>query len=481
MRRQQPIRSRQLTAIATAASLLLVCVSCAQAPVVEHRDAKEPPLLFENVRVFVGDGRVLERQDVAVVGDHIAYVAPHGVRTPPPSVERIDGEGKTLLPGLIDSHVHVEKSGAPPWTFTKPDAVHNLQAHLFAGATTVVDLGGTLTSLAATEARRQQHAFAGPDLYFAGPMVTVPEGYPVSLWRRMAPGILPGFFVRDVLVGATVAEVDSEKGARAVVQRIHDAGGHILKVVVTDTFAESRLSGTLLKTLVAEAHLRGLKVFAHVATPQEAVDAATAGVDVLAHSPTMGALTEQQAQVLASQDVSVVPTLFSLARLEALRNRAVTFSTLERQSESADMLETMTPDKMKDAEIHPDLLTFLDTLHAHESDQRKNIATLYKARVDILVGTDANGAPATFPAAIHEELAALVAAGLPAKDALEGATWKAAKVLGGRDADFGRVLAGQRGNLVLVQGDPTKKIQDTANILLVVKDGRRIDRPSAAE
>lgn len=479
MRQRPPLSRSRWLKLGTAAAFAFLSLSCARAPVVETAPLEEPPLLFENVRVFVGDGRVLERQDVAVVGDHIAYVAPHGARTPPPSVERIDGKGRTLLPGLIDSHVHVEKSGAPPWTFTKPDAVHNLEAHLFAGTTTVVDLGGTLSSLAESDAQIRRGDFAGPDLYFAGPMVTVPEGYPVSLFRRMAPGILPGFFVRNVLVGESVAEVEDEKDAREIVQRIHEAGGTILKVVVTDSFAESRLAGTLLKTLVAEAHLRGLKVYAHVATPDEAVEAATAGVDVLAHSPTMGAITDKQAQLIASQDVRVVPTLFSLARLEALRNRAVSFSTLETQSEAADMLETMTPDAMKDAEIHPDLLTFLDKLHAHEQDQRKNIATLHKANVDILVGTDANGAPATFPAAIHEELAALVAAGLPPKDALAGATWKAAEVLAGSRADFGRILAGQRGNLLLVDGDPTTKIEDTAKIVLVVKDGRRVARKAA--
>ena len=454
----------------------LVATGCQTVPLTGRSAEATSALVVEDVRVVVGDGRVLEHQDVSVMAGRIAHVAPHKTLPPASGAIRLSGAGRTLLPGLIDSHVHIEKSGAPPWSRESPNPDHNLEAHLFSGVTTVVDLGGRLTSLKEAQTRVETHGVEGPRLFFAGPMVTVPDGYPLAVFRRLGPQYIPFFVLKNTLLKDTVAEVETPAQARAVVEEIHRGGAKFLKIVVAKTFADDTLSGTLLKTLVAEAHLRRLVVFAHVATPEDAVQAALAGVDVLAHGPALGALDDSQIATLADHSVAVVPTLSSYDRFEELRTRAVSFSALEHQSEDAKMLASMSREEMTEVEIHPDLITFAEEMHSHAVDRTTNLAALQKRGITILTGTDANGAPGVFPATIHQELQALVDGGLTPSEALMAATWNAARTFDGENADYGKIVEGARADLVLVDGNPTVSVADTANIVHVVKLGQLVER-----
>jgi imidazolonepropionase-like amidohydrolase len=86
----------------------------------------------------------------------------------------IDGSGKTLMPGLIDAHVHLTGSPAPPWHVTRPDEDHNGAALLYAGVTTAMDVGGERSALSSLSARSKAGTWLRPDFTHAGMLITRP-------------------------------------------------------------------------------------------------------------------------------------------------------------------------------------------------------------------------------------------------------------------------------------------------------------------
>jgi imidazolonepropionase-like amidohydrolase len=119
---------------------------------------------------------------------------------------------------------------------------------------------------------------------------------------------------------------------------------------------------------------------------------------------------------------------------------------------------------------------------AHEA-RRRSIAKLRAAGVTILAGSDACNAGQFPGAGLHVELAKLVDAGLTPGEALRAATWENARFLMRNQTDFGEIAVGKRGDLVLVAGDPTTRIDELARISRVVLDGAVLERrpPGAAD
>jgi imidazolonepropionase-like amidohydrolase len=256
----------------------------------------DPPEPFAVVGAAVIDGTggpVLPDRTVRVREGRIERVDPAGTVPPPSGIRVIDGAGRTLLPGFVDAHVHLD--------FYPPAEV------LRGGVTTVRDLGWPPTRLEALRSAAERSPSASPRLLAAGQIITSPGGYPTrSAW---AP---PG----------TAIQVADAGQAAAVVAALAAAGACVIKVALDPTRGGPALPPATLAAVVAAARQHGLGVTAHVAGAAEVIKALDAGVTELAHWPFGEELPADLVRRMAAS-LTVVPTLHidpSPARRNGLRS-----------------------------------------------------------------------------------------------------------------------------------------------------------------
>lgn len=232
-------------------------------------------LAVVDARVFDGNGGpVVEDGVVLVEGNRIAAVGPRDRVELPRRVERIDAGGGTVMPGVIDSHVHL----FPTLTHRFARGEDIVTPWIEAGVTTLVDTGSIRHTVRASRALLQSVPHP-PRFFMAGPILTVPGGYPTT--RRENDAAMIAW------------EVEGPEDAYDVVARlVDDEGVDLIKVAIETGFRTDyreegwpTLSMEELRAVVRSAHERGVGVRAHVTNPGELEAALEAGVDVLAHTP----------------------------------------------------------------------------------------------------------------------------------------------------------------------------------------------------
>jgi imidazolonepropionase-like amidohydrolase len=390
-----------------------------------------------NVRVFDGE-RVHEQAAVAVM-DGIIQAVGRDVR-PWRHLPTIDGRGATLLPGFIDTHVHVQSR-------------EDLRDALQFGVTTVLDMGATiepreLFGLRADADRTNSLA----DLRSAGLLARTPRdnAKPDPRIRVQIPGVRS---VDDV---------------RRFVQERTTEGSDYLKLALTGVRSRDplvpNLQPPLVRALVATAHENRLLAVAHVETIEDVHVALDAGVDRLAHAWRTGGFDAATARRVAGAGVFVSTTLSipdgftGEGQAALLADRRV--HTRLTPSARAHLQRGGSRPAGSGAS---DPATSL-------RDQIAAVRSLHQAGARLLTGTDAHhDNPSAFGIAVHRELELLVRAGLTPLQVLRAATADAADAF--RLQDRGRVRARARADLLLVRGNPLTDITATRDILRVWKRG----------
>lgn len=425
-------------------------------------------LLFRDVTLFDGTERALQpHRDVLVRGDRIVSVTATGGAVPA-GARVLPTAGCTLLPGFIDAHAHVAGSGAPPWSPHRVSTAHNLEAYVYAGVTTVYMLGGLAGEMATLRREIERGALVGPQLYYTHLMLTTPKGHPLVVGRELSPWPL------SALAAALIPQPRDAAEAEQAVAATLSRNVHFIKVMV-DSLPPSapRMEASVLRAIVAAAHRRGYKVFAHIGTSADALLAARSGVDVLAHGIYRGRVTAEQARELAQYKIPVIYTLAGFAHTAQLGRGEFRPSALDEATVPAAILGSLRPDAQRSFGQTPALAEFVRALWESEALWPDNVRTLRAAGVPLLIGTD-SPLPAIFPgSAFHAELRLLAAAGVPSAELLHAATARAADVLG---LDSGRIQPGKAADLVLVRGDPLTDLGAAEQVELVVLRGREVRR-----
>ncbi len=419
-------RARRVSNPAVAAALVVVSAVAGTA-------CAEDVLVFRDVRVFDGI-KVIPSSTVVIRDGRIDQVGPSV--SIPERATVVRGDGKTLLPGLIDCHTHA---------FT---AEHLKQAVIF-GVTTELDM---FTDQAFAARMRSEEAEGKAsdraDLRSAGTLVTAPGGhgteYGLTIPTITAPEQAPAF------VDARVAEGSD------YIKIVYDDG----KEVGIDWPTIDR---KVLAAVIRAAHARKKLAVVHVLARENARDAIVEGADGLVHLFVDRPVDEAFVRLVAEKHAFVIPTLTVL--------------------ESANGVGSGAP-LVDDAAIAPwlgaaDVVALKQSFGKRETAEiqaipRETVRKLKAAGVRILAGTDAINPGTAHGASIHRELELLVAAGLSPAEALAAATSVPASTFG--LADRGRIAPGARADLVLVDGDPTTDIKATRRIAGVWKKGRSIDR-----
>jgi len=386
-------------------------------------------LVIRNVRVFDGE-RVLDRRDVLVSNGVISQVSSSPL-TAPGGAAVIDGTGRTLLPGLIDSHVHLSDSAAA-----------DLRQALSLGVTTVLDMWNGGPRYEVIKALRSADAPDMAAVRTAGIGATVPGGHPSQMGGPPFPTISDSADA-DAFVSARIAE-----------------GSDYIKIIFDDLAGLGRplpmMDRRTLIGLISAAHKHGKRVVVHVGTEAQARTAVEAGADGLAHlfaSPTVGS---DFADVVARHGAFVVPTLTIMYGLCG-------------QASGAEFIG----DSLLRPFVRPPYrsrMTIPWKQTAASCDGTNEAIRALAARgVPLLAGTDSPAPGATYGASLHGELELLVRSGLTPIQALVAATSAPARAFGLDDR--GRIAPGLRADLLLVEGDPTTDILRTRRIVTIWKRG----------
>ena len=419
----------------------LVLAACA--PVAQPQPARpaEASFLVRNVRLFDGEG-VTERTDVLVENGRIARV---GRGLGAGGREVIDGAGKTLLPGLIDSHVHGYPGAA--------------EEALRFGVTAEIEMFSMAPREVRSALRAERESLARTrqaDVWSAGIGVTMPQGI-------IAKGAPPNAFptlTNDGDAAAFIAARAAEGSDH--IKIFYDAG----RPDATGRPRYETFSRDQLGRIIAAAHAQGLRAIVHTATLEDSRAALDRGADGLAHMFGDAPADEAFAAAARRRGLFIIPTFSAIAGAsETGDGRRVADDPAVRPFLSATQVETLTAVSRGPSERH-----ILDTAVA-------SIGRLHRAGVPIVAGTDAPNPGTAHGAALAIELGWFVRAGFTPVESLRAATSLPARLL--RLGDRGRIAPGLRADLLLVDGDPTRDIAALHRISAIWKNGFRVDRTPA--
>lgn len=388
-----------------------------------------------NVRIFDGE-KTIEKTSVLIEKGRIAAIG-SDIKIPD-NTPIYCGAGKTLLPGLIDSHTH-----------TYGDAQRDA---LRFGVTTEMDMFTDWKMLAAAKKQRESYARTElADLWSAGTLATVPEGHGTE-YRLKIP---------------TLSKVEQ---VPAFIQERVNEGSDYIKIVLDDGSAYGpniklkTFMPDVTQALINTSHAHNKKVLVHIGALKDAKQVVAQGADGLAHVFIDQVVDSNFIQLAKQKGAFIVPTLSvtgSLARAHEGEKLAFYIHIKPYLSlAQTTSLKAGFPSQWTNKLVLDNALESVKQLHA--------------AGVPLLAGTDAGNPSTTHGASMHGELALLVRAGLSPIQALNSATALPAKIF--NLADRGRIAIGMRADLILVNGDPTQQIEATRDISEIWKNGYRIIR-----
>ena len=374
---------------------------------------------FEGARLIVGDGRVIETATVLVDGTKIAQVGPAADVRVPPGAARVNLAGKTVMPMVIDTHVHLSPS--------RDALIRDLRQRAYYGVSAVLSLGTDVYEV--LDVRGQTIPGAARFLS-AGRGITMPE---------------PG---RTTVPYWVTTEAEGRKA-------VEEAATH--KVDIVKIWVDARdgkykkLTPEIFGAVIDEAHKRGLRVTAHIFDLEDAKQLIRAGVDAFAHGIRDKDIDDELMTLFTRR-----PNLILTPNLPDRGVKAdLSWLRPSLPAEEFAKLEAANTDR-------PVAQLFFGI-------QARNLAKLNAAGARITLGTDGNR-----PWAPHEEMADMVAAGMTPMQVIVAATRNSADFL--QIADAGTLIAGKSADFIVLDANPLDDITNTRRISSVVLRGAPVDR-----
>ncbi len=391
-------------------------------------------------------GRVVAHPQVIISEGRITSVGAQNA-PPPAGARRIDLAGLTLLPGLIDMHVHLTSdpryNGYRFLEFTDSFwtvvGVANAKRTLEAGFTTVRNVGSQNFDDVALKQGIEQGFIVGPRI--------VPATYAIGATGGHCD--MTGFPPSITTPTAQIA--DSPDALRAMVRKLHKYGAEVIKFCgtggvfsKTDAVGAQQYSLAEMKAIVDEAHLLGLRVAVHAHGTDGIKDAIRAGVNTIEHA----SLADEEAFALAKQhgayfDMDIYDDDYILA--EGGKN-----GTFKESLEKERMIGRK---------------------------QRETFRAAVKAGVKMIFGTDGGVYPNGDNA---KQFVTMVTWGMTPMQAIQAATVTAAEALG-RSEDVGAIAPGRFGDLIAVAGDPLTDVSTLQSVAFVMKGGEVIKQSGRAQ
>jgi imidazolonepropionase-like amidohydrolase len=416
--------------------------------------AQQPALVIEHVTLIDGNGGPpVANATIVIDGKRIKEVGAGNVEIPR-GARRIDGKGKYVIPGLMDMHVHLR--GGPSEDALSPSVTARglsaLHSYLYCGVTTIYDIGNDPDYIFSFREKERAGEIVAPRIFASGNLVTAPNGH----GEKVAVTVEDWAIDREKIDAHIAREPDMVK----FTQDEHGWG---------DRSMINNMPLDLLERVIRYYHEHGIRTTIHASNELRTWEAIYAGVDTLAHPVIQAPVSDRYLKMMK---VKKIPQLSTLTIGESYSRLAEHPEFLDQPLYRAtvdpkEILRLKTEESKKQAERRWTWWMKVMTPVAQENLRRLN-------EVGGVVGL---GTDQSLGAAVHRELELLVEGGISPGDTIKIATKNSAIFLG-KESELGTIEPGKLADVVILNADPTKDINNAKLIHTVIKDGRIIDRGS---
>ncbi|OMP30033.1 amidohydrolase family protein [Mangrovimonas sp. DI 80] len=399
--------------------------------------AQEPTLILENARVIIGNGTVLEKGTVVVSGDRILSVTKEPIISS--SANRIDASGKTIMPGLIDAHVHLAipmvKDIDSFNVFISDSLPHVLKEFLRHGITTVRSTGDSWPYIGEVRDQINQGKLEGPRIITSGPVLTYKEGHPATTVCKDNP------LCRKLVT----RELSSPEEAKSEVKQLAEEGVDFIKFVSDSLIYPVSLPNDIEEAVIQQAHKERIHVEAHIAEVSFVERAINNGLDGLVHPPKMPISADTAREIgtlLARHHVPYTTTITGYIFFSSPSKEAFKTEGVRKREEAISRFRQMND-----------------------------------MGAQMIVGTDwfyplTKISPNLGPGAMtYTEIEHLVGGGFSEVEVIKAATISSAEALG-LDEKIGSLETGKQADILIVDGNPLENIEALKETVYVIKDGK---------
>jgi imidazolonepropionase-like amidohydrolase len=411
--------------------------------------------VFEGARLIVGDSSApVEDSAFIVENAKFSRIGKRGELEVPAGAARVDLTGKTVMPALVDSHIHIGFNKGLTFeleNFTRENVIDHLNRMAYYGVAATMSMGTDPGDL---------------------PFQLRDESHPGALYLTTGRGLRPPkekgptFSQQDVTY-----MVSSEEEARQDVRELAAKKVNIVKIWVDDSRGrEPKLSPVLYRAIIDEAHKNSMRVVAHITYLDDAKDLLRAGIDGFVHPVRDKDIDDEFMELLKQRPhVFFNPNLGNTDRGTYVEKPAWIDDPLLR--------ETVSPELLKRAGDFYAARTVKDTEDSRETYARmqRTIAKLNAAGVLIALGTDTGPRDQFFGYTSQRELELMVAAGMTPAQVIVAATRTPAEILGIGER-LGTVAAGKSADFLVLDANPLDNIANTRRIASVYLRGEELDR-----
>ncbi len=396
---------------------------------------------FVGARIFDGTGKAaIENGTIVVQDGKITAIGPASKVKAPKDAQTISVSGKTITPGLINTHGHVSDVEGKKTGATEESVARQLALFARYGITTVFSLGGEEEPAFKLRDAQKTPSLNRARIFVAGPVI--------------------------------VAKTPDE--ARQMVDKVADMKPDYLKIRVDDNLgASQKMTPDVYRAVIDQAHKRGLRLFVHFFYLDDAKDLARSGADLLAHSVRDKPVDDEFIALVKKRNLPYCPTLTREISTFVYEDTPAFFrdpffskeanpqviATLQEPEGQAAMR------KSKSAQAYKAALPTAE----------KNLKKLSDAGVPIIMGTDSGATASRFEGYFeHLEMKMMAESGMSPKEILMSATGGAARAL--KVNDIGTLEKGKWADIVIYDKNPLDDINNTKTISAVYVAGNEVKK-----